>query len=278
LRISLNSLDGYVRDLSCAICTPEPEYERIGVKVDGEYRQLSANQLQIENEYYSPIRPKRVARSGERPTAALQRGGVEYVEIRSLDLNVFDPVGVSQNAMRFMEAFIIYCLLHDSPPIDDRSWQEIVTNHGRTAREGRHPEFQLDRDGEKVFLRDWARDILDDVATIARMIDKGEGGDAYSQAVSQQAALIEDADKTPSARVLDSMREQDSSFFEFAMNAARGHKEYFSQLEPLGSDRLAAYEAEALQSLERQAEIEQADQMGFDEYLVKYYSEQGCCD
>jgi glutamate--cysteine ligase len=106
--ISLNNLEEYVNALSCAICTPEAAYEKIGVIIDGEYRQLNANQLQIENEYYSPIRPKRVANSGERPTTALRRGGVEYVEIRSIDLNVFDPVGINQNAMRFTEVFLIY--------------------------------------------------------------------------------------------------------------------------------------------------------------------------
>ena len=64
INISLNSLDEYVRDLTDAIRRPEPEYKRIGVKVDGKYRQQNANLLQIENEYYSSIRPKRVARSG----------------------------------------------------------------------------------------------------------------------------------------------------------------------------------------------------------------------
>ncbi len=108
INISLNTLDAYIRDLGAAMHTPEPEYQDIGIIVDGAYRQLNANLLQIENEYYSPIRPKRVARSGERPTAALQRGGIEYVEIRSLDLSVDDPAGINQNTMRFMEAFLLY--------------------------------------------------------------------------------------------------------------------------------------------------------------------------
>jgi glutamate--cysteine ligase len=97
--VSVNSLDEYVRDLSRAISTPYPPYQQIGVKVDGEYRQLNANILQIENEYYSYIRPKRIARSGERPTKALHRAGVEYVEVRALDVSAFDPVGVNQNVV-----------------------------------------------------------------------------------------------------------------------------------------------------------------------------------
>lgn len=277
LNISVNSVDEYIRDLTCAICTPEPAYEKIGVKVDGRYRQLSANQLQIENEYYSPIRPKRVAMSGERPTAALRRGGVEYVEIRSLDLNVFDPVGINQNAMRFVEAFLVYCLLHDSPPFNAESSQEASRNHGETAKRGRDPEFRLLRDGNAVVLRDWAHEIFEDVSAIAELIDRGEGGDSYAQAVSAQRELVENPEATPSARILDELRRNDTGFYHFAMDRALGHKEYFSELAALSAERQRLYVDEATSSIQRQQEIEASDEIGFDEYLEQYFSEQGCC-
>ena len=152
--------------------TTEGALSKIGVKVDGEYRQLRASQLQIENEFYSSIRPKRVARSGERPTSALRRGGVEYVEVRSLDLNAFDPVGMNQNAMRFTEAFLIYCLLHDSPRIDDAQYIEVQHNHSLTATQGRDPGLRLVNDGVEIGLRDWAADIVSDVRAIAELIDR----------------------------------------------------------------------------------------------------------
>jgi len=278
LRISLNSLDEYINDLSCALCTSESDYEEIGVKVDGQYRQLSANQLQIENEYYSPVRPKRVARSGERPTAALSRGGVEYVEIRSLDLNIFDPVGVNQNAMRFTEAFLIYCLLHDSPPLDEQATREVASNHSQTAKLGRDPDFRLLRDGHETPLRDWAREIVEDVRAIAEIIDRGEGGDAYAQAVDAQMALVDDVEATPSARILDELRQSGTEVYHFAMNCAKGHKDYFAQLVTLDDERLRIYTDEAETSIVKQAQIEQSDEISFDEYLEQYYSEQGCCD
>jgi len=277
LNISLNSVDEYVDDLSCAICMPEPAYEKIGVKVDGIYRQLSANKLQIENEYYSPVRPKRVALSGERPTAALRRGGVEYIEIRSLDLNVFDPVGINQNAMRFMEAFLVYCLLEESPPFDEQSWRETSRNQNKTATEGRDPDFRLLRAGQKVPLRDWAREIIDGVRAVAEIIDRGEGGDTYVQAVDFQSTLVEDPDVTPSARVLEEMRLDQTGFYHFAMKCALGHKQYFADLEPLGKEQLAMYEQEVSASHVRQQEIEASDDLSFDEYLALYFSEQGCC-
>jgi glutamate--cysteine ligase len=276
LNISLNAVSEYVNDLSRAICTAEPDYEKIGVKVDGEYRQLSANQLQIENEYYSPIRPKRVARSGERPTVALRRSGVEYVEIRSLDLNVFDPVGVNQNAMRFTEAFLVYCLLQESPLFDEESLAEASRNHSLTAKVGRDPDFRLIRHGKEVSLRNWAREIVEDVRAIAEIIDRGEGGDAYVQAVDAQSSLIENPEETPSARILEEMRQDGTGFYHFAMKCAVGHKEYFSDLVDLDDERLQLYATEAADSLARQRAIEAADQIGFDEYLEQYFSDQGC--
>src|SRR5207237_610382 len=137
------------------ISTPHPPYEALGVKVNGEYRQLNANILQIENEYYSFIRPKRIARSGERPTKALKRAGVEYVEVRALDVSAFDPVGVNQNKLRFLEAFLALCLLKESPPIDQEEQAALDANHVTVARRGREPKLKLQRDGRDHPMLDW---------------------------------------------------------------------------------------------------------------------------
>jgi len=276
INISLNSVDDYIRDLSCAICTPEPAFVEIGVEVDGERRQLNVNQLQIENEYYSPIRPKRVAMSGERPTAALRRGGIEYVEVRSLDLNVFDPVGINQNAMRFMEAFLIYCLLQESPEFDDALWKESANNHAGTATRGRDPTFRLLDRGTERSLVEWATEIVRDVTSIAEIIDRGDRGNDYVQAVDAQAELVANPDATPSARVLDELKQTKLAFYHFAMATAKSHKAYFSEIEPLEGERLGVYEDEAHTSLERQQDIEKSDDISFEEYLANYYSQDGC--
>lgn len=272
LNISLNNLDEYVADLRKAIRTPEPAFEQFGVKVDGDYRQLSVNQLQIENEYYSAVRPKRVANSGERPTAALRRGGVEYVEIRSLDINMFDPVGINQNAMRFVEAFAIYCLLHDSPPLDDRAWEEASRNHSQTARRGRDPEFRLYRDGRAVTLAEWGNEIVRDVRTVAELIDRGNGGRDYRDAVDVQSELIGNPDATPSARVLQELKTAGTGFFEFAMQTAIGHKDYFAALEPMQPERFQQLETEARESLQRQKSMEASDKLSLDDFIAAYFS------
>ena len=270
INISLNSLDEYVRDLSKAIHTPEPAYEKIGVKVDGEYRQLNTNLLQIENEYYSPVRPKRVARSGEQPTAALRREGIEYVEVRSLDINMFDPSGINQNTMRFIEAFLIYCLLEDSPPIELQEFDDIRHNHTGTATHGRNPEFRLRRGGNEVTLQSWAREILDKVLAVAEAMERD--GDNYSAAIRHQYVAVEDPGTTVSARIVNELEKTGSSFFEFALDRARCHRDYFASIAPMSDAREAILADEAAVSLVRQAEIEAADSISLDDYLQRYFA------
>src|SRR5271167_217833 len=212
--VSVNSLDEYVRDLSRAISTPYPPYAQIGVKVGGEYRQLNANILQIENEYYSFIRPKRVARTGERPTKALQRAGVEYVEVRALDVSAFDPVGVNQNKLRFLEAFMALCLLKESAPIGESEQNALDKNHVTVARRGREPGLTLWRDGHTVPMDAWARELLDSMAGICEILDRGDPSRPYSQALANQAAKVDDVSRTPSARLMEELTTTDESFFD----------------------------------------------------------------
>jgi len=272
INISLNSLEEYVRDLSRAIETPEPMYQEIGVLVDGRYRQLNANLLQIENEFYSPARPKRVAKTGERPTAALRRGGIEYVEIRSLDINIFDQCGINQNAMRFMEAMLIYCLLAESPKFDDSELRELARNQTETAKYGRDPDFRLIHNGQPVSVAEWAGQILDGVLAVAAEIDRHDADDSYTQAVLLMRELIDDPDATPSARILDELRQADTGFFRFAHAMAENHRDYFASIAQPNGAVNTKFEKEALLSLQRQADIEAADSVDLNEYLAQYFS------
>jgi glutamate--cysteine ligase len=271
IAISLNALDEYILDLGAATCTPEPAYECFGVNVDGTYQQLNSNKLQIENEYYSPIRPKRVAKSGERPTTALRRGGIEYVEIRSLDLSIFDPAGINQNTMRFMEAFLVYCLIEESPPFEPGALAESSSNQSLVAKQGREKSLRLRRDGQDIQLVDWAREILTNVSAIAEVIDRSERTESYASAVAEMAARVDDPDQTPSARLLYELRDSGASFFEFALEVARSHKKYFSTIAPLPEQRASELEQETRLSVERQRAIEAADDIDFEEYLARYF-------
>jgi glutamate--cysteine ligase len=268
--VSVNSLDEYVRDLKRAISTPYPPYAEIGVKVGGEYLQLNANLLQIENEYYSFIRPKRIANSGERPTKALHRAGVEYVEVRALDVSAFDPVGVNQNKLRFLEAFLALCLLRESDPIGRGEQDDLDANHLIVAKRGREPGLSLQRDGSAVSMQSWARELLDSMQGICELLDYGDPQRPYRASLDQQRAKIDDVERTPSARLLAEMRSTGETFFELAQRMSKLHKDYFLGLYPPNERRLGEFAAAAQESHEAQRRIEAADRESFDEYLAKY--------
>jgi glutamate--cysteine ligase len=273
LSVSVNSLAEYVRDLSRAIGTPYAPYQKLGVKVDGVYQQLNANILQIENEYYSFIRPKRIARSGERPTKALHRAGVEYVEVRALDVSAFDPVGVNQNKLRFLEAFLALCLLRESPPISGGEQAALDANHHLVARRGREPGLGLSREGRNFPMAEWARELLDSMQGLCEMLDHGEPARPYASALEQQRAKIDDVERTPSARLLAEMRQTGESFFQLALRMSNLHKDYFLGLYPPNESRLGEFAAEARESLDAQRSIEAADNTDFDAYLAHYLAD-----
>ncbi len=271
INISLNSLSEYVRDLSHAVETPEPAYEEIGVKVGDSYRQLNANLLQIENEFYSPVRPKRVAWSGEKPTAALRRGGIEYVEIRSLDINLFDPCGINQNTMRFMEALLIYCLLTESPKLSDEELQEVASNQVGTAKYGRDPEFRLSRNGDLVSVACWANEIMDGILAVAAELDQHDDNDSYVEAVRLMQTLVGEPEATPSARIVAELQSANTGFFKFAMTMAESHRDYFASITQPDHASSEVFRQEAAESLRRQQAIEAADSISLDEYLADYF-------
>ena len=272
LSVSVNSLEEYVDDLSRAISTPHPPYAELGVRTGEVFRQLNANLLQIENEYYSFIRPKRVARSGERPTQALKRAGVQYVEVRALDVSAFDPVGVNQNKLRFLEAFVALCLLKESPPIADAEQHALDHNHLEVAHRGRQPGLTLWRDGREVALRDWGRQLLDEMAGPCEILDRGNPLRPYSLALDVQKAKLDDVARTPSARMMAELASTGETFSRLALRMSRQHKAYFLDMYPPNEARLAEFAREARESLERQTAVEAADQGTFEDYLARYFA------
>jgi glutamate--cysteine ligase len=270
LNITLNSLDEYVAGLTAAVTTVEPRYAAIGVVADGDYRQLNANTLQIENEYYSPIRPKPGKATSDRPTVALRRRGVDYVEIRTLDLSPADPVGVNQNQLRFLETLLIHCLHADSPPIDAAEQLEIDARDLAAAREGRRPGLELPRAGGEAELRAWGLEVIDALGEIAGVLDADAEG--YVAAVEAQRDALGHPDATPSGRLLGALRESGESFFEHIRGIADRHREYFLRM-PLDAEREAELARLAAASLEEQARLERSDDVPFAQYLERYVAE-----
>lgn len=271
VKANYDSIATYVDSLRCAINTPFSDYEKVGVKVDGEYRQLNANVLQIENEYYSSVRPKQVTVSREEKALnALDKRGVKYVELRSLDLNVFEPNGVNQTQMLFLEIYCLFCLMQDSPHISLQERREIDINQSTTAHRGREPNLQLQRGGQAIGLSQWGAELCEQMQPVASLLDKTHHSRDYTQALQQQLAAVLDSELTPSATILRLMSENHESFHAFTMRKTREHAIYFRQLAS-NRENDELFRRMAQESLQQQTDLEAQTQIPFDQYLANYY-------
>jgi glutamate--cysteine ligase len=273
LCVSYNSLDSYAASLHDAMTRPYPAYEALGVRnPGGEYNQLATSLLQIENEFYGTIRPKRVIRTGERPLHALRERGVEYVEVRCMDLDPFEPVGIGAPTARFIDIFLLHCLLSDSPPDSPEEIAALGRNQHRAAESGRQPGLMLERGAREVPLVEWGAQLLQQCTPIAAALDQAEGGRAYRDALAAATARLQAPDSTPSARVLQAMvREHGSSHTAFVSAMSRQTRRALLALPyaPAVEEHFAAL---ARESVEEQRRQEAADTLPFEDFRQAYLS------
>ena len=273
LAVSYNGLEGYAASLQEALTRPYPAYEAVGiVNPGGEYNQLATSLLQIENEFYGTIRPKRVIRLGERPLHALRERGVEYVEVRLLDLNPFVPIGITAQTLRFLDIFLLHCLLSDSPPDTPHEIAALGRNQHKTAAYGRQPGLLLERGSSEVELIAWGEELLDSFGPIATALDGTHQTTDYLDALRGAQALLRQPDLLPSARVLAVMEKDfDNSFRAFGCAQSQQTRAKLLSL-PFSAAQQAKFEALSRQSVQDQKAIEAADTLPFEAYRQQYVS------
>lgn len=270
IKACYDSVDAYVESMQYAINTSHPAYKKVGVKVDGKYKQLNANILQIENEYYSSVRPKQIIVGDEKPSIALKKRGVSYVELRSLDVNAFDPHGINSEQLYFLEVFMLFCLLQDSPVLSKSEITAIDENLLLVAHHGRQPGLDLRRDKEQISLQDWASELCNKMKAVACLLDRVNHCENYFSSVKSQIASIFDPELTPSARMLAEMKENDEGFFQHAQRMSMHHHHYYKK-QTLEKSKIQFYEKLTRDSLRKQKEIEAEDAVSFDKYLEDYF-------
>jgi glutamate--cysteine ligase len=273
LAVSYNGLDGYAASLQEALTKPYPAYEVVGVvNPGGEYNQLATSLLQIENEFYGTIRPKRVIRPGERPLHALRERGVEYVEVRLLDLNPFVPIGITVQNVRFLDVFLLHCLLSDSPQDTPQEIAALGRNQHKTAAFGREPGLVLERGSSHIKLTDWGAELLRECGPVADALDDAHQTTDYGDALRAAQALLLQPDLLPSARVLAVMQQDfDNSFIGFTRAQSQQTKAKLLAL-PFSAAQQAKFGALSDQSVRDQQAIEAADTLPFEVYRQQYMS------
>ncbi|MFC3913106.1 glutamate--cysteine ligase [Pseudaeromonas sharmana] len=269
LGINHDNLDSYLISVRRALRTRSEEFAALGVKVNGEYRQLNDNILQLENELYAPIRPKRTPRAGERTLSALEHRGIEYIELRTLDINPFTPLGVDIQQLRFLDLFLVWCLLKPSPLLLAEEIQRNRHNLTRVVLEGRRPGLQLMTEQGERSLQEWGEQLFDELNQVAQLLDRTYGRVQYQITLQAEREKLRDPDKTLSARLLGHLQRYDLDNGAFGRELAEKYRQQLRAEELTFWDG-AYFADEAHASLVKQAELEATDHLSFDEFLAGY--------
>jgi glutamate--cysteine ligase len=138
------------------------------------------------------------------------------------------------------------------------------------AERGRAPGLELRRHDQSVLLRDWGREICDEMGGIVEMLDP-DGSQGYADIIKAQVSALGDPALTPSARLIAELRETGQPMSDYGMELSRDYAEYFKSLATELNAHGEILREEVAQSIERQAAIEAHDSMNFEAYLAKYF-------
>jgi glutamate--cysteine ligase len=267
-------LQEYTFDLKQATATKCDDYQKIDKETTEDYPQINSNILQIEDEYYAVSRPKSSRISNQRLTAKLDGTGVDYIELRSLDINPFQRIGIDLDTVHFLEVFFIYCTLSPSPPIKDGEIEEIKQNDLLVATRGREPGLLLSNNGTKISLKNWANQILDEMISIAGLLDNTTTD--FSSIVRKLSTQIADPEQTLSAMLLNKLLTEKMDFQELGRTIGNDYKNYYINLEASKNSDWSLLEKESADSKKRQVELEQASNQSFEDFVKEYFNESSC--
>lgn len=271
LNICYNEVDTYIASLRAAINQPSSVYQKYAVKKEGEYQQLNANVLQIENELYSPIRPKQPTQSLEKPSEALDKRGVSYIEVRALDVNPFSAIGIEENQFYFLDVFLLYCVTKPSALMDAQQYDETEVNLSAVVDHGRDPELMLSNEQQSVGLSAWALQLFSEMQEVALVLDQANDTTHYSAALQLEKQKVLDPSLTPSAKILQRLINQQCDNGALGLVLAEDYKQQLidSDYAFMNADELTEH---AKLSIEKQRIIEQQDNTSFDDFLSSYFS------
>ncbi|WP_416359986.1 glutamate--cysteine ligase [Alteromonas genovensis] len=272
LKICYNELDNYVRLLREAMSTPSTRFERFASGEGGNYQQLNHNIIQIENELYSPIRPKQPTESMEKPTDALVRRGISYIEVRALDVNPFSAIGISDSQFDFLDVFLLSCLLMPSDALDEQQLNEAKENMDRVVLEGRNPELMLTENGNPVSLPQWSEKLFAYFGQAATLLDEANNTKQYTRAVSDEYAKIQNPALTPSGKMLQSLLDGDKDNSIFGLELAQKYSNEMKGFDYTFTDS-AEFVRQGESSFDAQREIETSDEKDFDTFITDYFAE-----
>ncbi|ELA09083.1 glutamate-cysteine ligase [Moraxella macacae 0408225] len=269
LDIRYNNLFEYIQGLRQAIHTPNASFKALGVdNKNGTPIQINDHVLQIENEYYSPIRPKQVTKSGENPSDALANRGIAYIEFRAIDLDPYSDIGIRLSTACFMEILALYCLINESPELLPAEEQLISQNQEKIVNQGRDVALTIQTNTGKMQFGDWISSHLTAMLPLARLLDGVYGNNDYRNALTLMLGKAQNPNFTLSAQVLHDT-EHYGSAWKFGKALAKQHAKLLRS-QSLGCEKTDYYQQLAKKSQHQQTELEQQDTLSFYEFVQQY--------
>jgi len=269
LGIHYNDLHDYLDGLQKAVHTPYPEFSALGLDDEsGEPIQINDHVLQIENEYYSLVRPKQVPQAGETPSQALKNRGVGYVELRAVDVNPYSSIGIDEIAAGFLESLALYCLLSDSPELYADEQEQIDRNQTEVVNRGRAADVKIELGEKTMNFQAWAQQHLATIQQCATLLDQANQTQLYQDAIVVMQQRLADVENTLSAHVIEDTLKHGGTW-SFGSVMAQQHVQYYDQ-HVLNQERKQYFDELVQTSLQKQAELEQDNDMSFSQYLAKY--------
>ncbi len=269
LSVRHTDVAGYIEDIMGHVSTVHPPYKALGVRdADGKFQQLSACRLQIENEFYSTVRPKQIAKAQELPIHALSQRGIRYLELRSVDVNLLDPAGIDLHQIAMLEMLMMFAWLATPEPLGAEELAACTRNVKTVAHDGRKPGLQLEGPDGEVGLVQWGTSILATLQPIAQWLDSGRETPLYVAALQEQQARFDNPELTPSARLIAGIK-KNGSFFEHSQMLSTRHHEtlYAAEQDESLMKKLSDLVDESKQT---QATLEAESEGAFEDYLAAY--------
>jgi len=283
LTVRHDNFENYLRDIYSHVTNSHNAYEHAGLTdSSGHHQQLTTNRLQIENEYYSSVRPKQIPAKGEMPLLALKRTGVRYLELRSVDVNLYEPAGMDVEQLAMLEMLMLFAWLADSPPLMPSEMDVNKHNVQTVAHRGREAGLTLKHQNKSVKLIDWGQHILEALVPIAKWMDtlqlNNDNGkqynatqNLYQTSLAAQMAKLQDPTLTPSASIVDELATH-GSYFNMVMHYSSTHSETLMQQSI--NEALQSTLAQLVpDSLAAQKELEANSSGNFSEFLADYFSQ-----
>lgn len=191
-----------------------PNYNSVKEYVESVYKFIDDKLIDNHKELYTQIRLK--ANDNDRFLESLLEDGINYIEMRSIDINPFSKAGISLDDLNFINLLTIYFLIKDESSYE--KWQEEAQNNQNIISMYGQMDVVLYRDGETITKKDWALDILNEIKEMNDKLSLGK-----EDIINSMIEKIMNPKLTYAYRISEMVKEE--GFLESHLRLAKEYKE-----------------------------------------------------